>query len=95
MNGKNEFDLWVAACVASNCFMYLLEQKGDSVLFVSRPQDKDKQGNFKYSPQYSAFNGGKRLVSDANYLAAYAVWERAAGLAQDDLKGLARYEAMR
>ena len=95
MNEKTDFDFWVAACVASDCYLYRLEQAGDCVLYVERPQHKDKRGNFIYSPQYSAFKGGKRLISDANYLAAYAVWERAAGLAQDDLKGLARYEAMR
>lgn len=95
MNEKSDFDFWVDACVASNCYLFRLEQKGDSVLYVERPQDKDKRGNFIYSPRYSAFKGGKLLISDANYLAAYAVWERAAGLSQDDLKGLALYEAMR
>ena len=95
MNEKSDFDFWVDACVASNCYLYRLEQAGDCVLYVERPQYKDKRGNLIYSPQYSAFKGGKRLISDANYLAAYVVWARAAGLPQDDLKGLARYEAMR
>lgn len=95
MNEKNDFDFWVDACVATNCWLFRLEQKGDSVLYVSRPQDKDKKGNFKHSPQYSVFNGGKRLVSDYNYVYAYAVWARAADSVRDDLIGLARYEAMR
>lgn len=95
MNEKTDFDFWVVACGAQDCYMYQLERNGDCLLFVSRPQDKDKNGNFKYSPLYWVFNGGKRLMTDSNYLAAYKAWERAAGLARDDLEGLARYEAMR
>lgn len=95
MNEKTDFELWVAACVERDCYMYRLEQSGDCVLYVSRPQDKDKFGNFKYSPMFWVFNGGKRLMTDSNYLAAYKAWERAAELARDDLEGLARYEAMR
>lgn len=93
MSEESEFDMWVCACAASNCFIYRLEQVGDCVLYVSRVQEKDRFGNFKHSPRYNAFKAGKRLICDTNYVAAYAVWERAAGLAQDDLNGLARYEA--
>lgn len=94
MIGKTDFDLWVSGCVATDCFMYLLEQSGDCVLYTSRPQDKDKKGNFKYSPMYWVFKGGKQLISYYNFLAAYKAWERSAGLGRDDLEGLARYEAM-
>lgn len=95
MSEKSDFDFFVAACVASDSFIYRLEEIGDCVLFVSRRQDKDKRGNFLNSPRYRAFKGGKCLCCDTNYFSAYRVFERAAGLARDDLDGLARYEAMK
>lgn len=63
MSEESEFDMWVCACAASNCFIYRLEQVGDCVLYVSRVQEKDRFGNFKHSPRYNAFKAGNVLFA--------------------------------
>lgn len=89
-----EFDLWESA-LARRDDVESRTVHGDAHgtgVYVSRTFFFRNWTRFYAEPVYHVFIGGRLIVSTTDYLEAYAVWSREAGLVQDFVARRARAE---